>query len=123
MAQLYQRFLKVLQRWPINAECPPPMRRLPEYIREQGKAAFSARGEFVGNQLECEKRLSTLERLSNNQVARVYPRSQLTGALGLTSDECLIALSDSYQKSLLETTSISSLFQGLSKKDSVKKQA
>ncbi|XP_034232671.1 ubiquinol-cytochrome-c reductase complex assembly factor 2 [Thrips palmi] len=110
MAQLYERFLKVLQKWPLNADYPPPLRSLPAHLRDQGKAAFSARGEFSGDTLQCEKRLSSLERLTTNQIARAYPRTQQTGALGLTSDQCVFALSDSYQKSL-ETSATTSLFQ------------
>lgn len=75
-------------------------RSLAEYMREQGKAAFSKQGEFTGNVEQCEKRLVALERLTKGHWSQQYPRSRKSSALGLTSEQCRYALSEEYQKGL-----------------------
>lgn len=46
----------------------------------------------------CDRQLKSLERLSRNHWSQAYPSSRQFGALRLTSEECLVALSDDYEE-------------------------
>lgn len=98
MAKLYERYLIVLKSWPLNPELAIPLRSLPEYIRSQGKAIFSARGELTGgvDVQKCDRRLKSLETLTRNHWCTVYPHTRLSGSLGLTKDQCKYGLSEEY---------------------------
>lgn len=100
MAKLYERFLKILQNWPLHLDYPLPLRSLAQHIREEGKVAFSARGDLVGKSQNCERHLKSLERISRGHWFKKYPSNRLTGSLGLTAEQCRFGLSEEYQQAL-----------------------
>lgn len=97
MAKLYERFVKVLQKWPVDPDS--PTKAVAELIRDQGRIAFSKQGDFQGNLKECDKRLSSLERITKDYWSKHYPRSRSNGALDLTAEQCKFALCQEAQKS------------------------
>ncbi|XP_034488704.1 ubiquinol-cytochrome-c reductase complex assembly factor 2 isoform X2 [Drosophila innubila] len=94
MSAQYQRFLKVLEKWP--AEKTKVGRDLGEQIRKKvtkltGSASLSNEASA-----DLTKQIDALERLSNNVYAKKYQRQYDSTATGLTAAQCSQVLSSEF---------------------------
>ncbi|KAL7729661.1 hypothetical protein ACLKA6_007935 [Drosophila palustris] len=94
MSAQYQRFLKVLEKWP--AEKTKVGRDLGEQIRKKvtkltGSASLSNEASA-----DLTKQIDALERLSLNVYAEKYPRQHESTATGLTAAQCSQVLSSEF---------------------------
>ncbi|XP_041674711.1 ubiquinol-cytochrome-c reductase complex assembly factor 2 isoform X3 [Drosophila eugracilis] len=98
MSAQYQRFLKVLEKWP--AEKSKVGRDLGEQIRKQVTKLTSL--EDGATDKELSRQIDALERLSNNVHAKKYPRIYESTATGLTAAQCSQVLSSEFLQYLNE---------------------
>ncbi|KAL7297179.1 hypothetical protein TKK_0009592 [Trichogramma kaykai] len=97
MANLYKRYLRLLDKWPVDP-LRDPKTEFGAYLREQVKIAF-AKGDNskIENKEECLKNLEALERLANNHYQKKYPITPTDKtASGLTLEQCQFVLSKEY---------------------------
>ncbi|XP_068155522.1 ubiquinol-cytochrome-c reductase complex assembly factor 2 isoform X2 [Drosophila tropicalis] len=98
MSMQYQRFLKVLEKWP--AEKSKVGRDLGEQIRKQVTKLISLGS--ISDDKELTRQIDALERLSNNVYAKKYPRTYESTATGLTAAQCNQVLSSEFLQYLNE---------------------
>ncbi|EDV41563.1 uncharacterized protein Dana_GF17543 [Drosophila ananassae] len=98
MSALYQRFLKVLEKWPADKS--KAGRDLGEQIRKQVTKLTSLKGGATDQGLDLQ--IGALERLSNNVYLRKYPRTFDSTATGLTAAQCNQVLSSEFLQYLNE---------------------
>ncbi|RZF40159.1 hypothetical protein LSTR_LSTR010111 [Laodelphax striatellus] len=96
MAGTYKNFLRLLEKWPIDAT--KKKRDIGIHIREQLKLHFTASGELnpTISQEKCDRRFVSLKRLVDNHHKNVYRRSATSSATGLTAEQCNSVLSDEF---------------------------
>ncbi|XP_043946898.1 ubiquinol-cytochrome-c reductase complex assembly factor 2 isoform X3 [Drosophila biarmipes] len=92
MSAQYQRFLKVLEKWP--AEKSKVGRDLGEQIRKQVTKLTSL--EDGATEKGLDRQIEALERLCNNVYAKKYPRTYESTATGLTAAQCSQVLSSEF---------------------------
>ncbi|KAM8705899.1 hypothetical protein ACLKA7_010232 [Drosophila subpalustris] len=94
MSAQYQRFLKVLEKWP--AEKTKVGRDLGEQIRK--KVTKLTGSATLSNEASADltKQIDALERLSLNVYAKKYPRQHESTATGLTAAQCSQVLSSEF---------------------------
>ncbi|XP_043068023.1 ubiquinol-cytochrome-c reductase complex assembly factor 2 isoform X2 [Drosophila bipectinata] len=99
MSAQYQRFLKVLEKWPADKS--KAGRDLGEQIRKQvTKLTTSLEGGATNQELDLQ--IGALERLSSNVYIRKYPRTFDSTATGLTAAQCNQVLSSEFLQYLNE---------------------
>ncbi|EDV91290.1 ubiquinol-cytochrome-c reductase complex assembly factor 2 [Drosophila grimshawi] len=94
MSAPYQRFLKVLEKWP--AEQTKVGRDLGEQIRKQVTRLTDASSLSNEKTAELNRQIDALERLSKNVYAKKYPRRYESTATGLTAAQCSQVLSSEF---------------------------
>ncbi|XP_064549654.1 ubiquinol-cytochrome-c reductase complex assembly factor 2 isoform X2 [Drosophila montana] len=94
MSAQYQRFIKVLEKWP--AEKTKVGRDLGEQIRKQVTKLTDASSHNIETTAQLTKQIDALERISNNIYAKKYPRRYESTATGLTAAQCSQVLSSEF---------------------------
>ncbi|SPP83788.1 ubiquinol-cytochrome-c reductase complex assembly factor 2 isoform X1 [Drosophila guanche] len=92
MSAQYQKFLKVLEKWP--ADKTKIGRDLGEQIRKQVTRFSNGLNSEADKDLD--RQIDALERLSSNVYAKKYPRSYESTATGLTAAQCSQVLSSEF---------------------------
>ncbi|XP_041451082.1 ubiquinol-cytochrome-c reductase complex assembly factor 2 isoform X1 [Drosophila obscura] len=96
MSAQYQKFLKVLEKWPADKS--KIGRDLGEQIRKQ-VTRFSTSVNSEADK-DLDRQIDALERLSSNVYAKKYPRSYESTATGLTAAQCSQVLSSEFLRYL-----------------------
>ncbi|XP_060650358.1 ubiquinol-cytochrome-c reductase complex assembly factor 2 [Drosophila nasuta] len=95
MSAQYQRFLKVLEKWP--AEKTKIGRDLGEQIRKKVTKLTGSEASLSSEaSADLTRQIDALERLSNNVYAKKYPRQYDSTATGLTAAQCSQVLSSEF---------------------------
>jgi len=96
MSLQYQRFLKVIEKWP--AEKSKIGRDLGEQIRKLAKHFATPSTNNTSNEAneKFNLQIDALERLSNNIYGKKYPRVRTSTATGLTAEQCNQVLSSEF---------------------------
>lgn len=104
MSALYKRFIRVLEKWPI--EKTKAGRDLGEHLREHVKLIFGSNSPVIleGNRLERE--IEALDRLTKNIYQTQYPRKLSSTATGLTAEQCNQVLSSEFLEYLNDSKEI-----------------
>ena len=94
MTAQYQRFLKVLEKWPLDKA--KVGRDIGEQIRKEVKSLTNPAGltDEVTDQLA--KKIDSLERLASNIYATKYKRTYTSTATGLSAEQCSQVLSSEF---------------------------
>ncbi|XP_037819624.1 ubiquinol-cytochrome-c reductase complex assembly factor 2 isoform X4 [Lucilia sericata] len=100
MSVQYQRFLKVLEKWP--AEKSKVGRDLGEQIRKHIKNLTNPANLTQEATDKITKQIDSLERLANNTYGRKYTRIYSSTATGLTAQQCNQVLSSEFLQYLNE---------------------
>lgn len=94
MTAQYQRFLKILEKWPIDKT--KYGRDLAEQIRSQIKVPTNPAVLTNEDTAKLSKQIDALERLANNTYAKKYKRINNSTATGLTAEQCSQVLSSEF---------------------------
>lgn len=95
MAKLYRNYLALLDKWPIDTT--KQSRDLGQFIRDRLKESFKA-GDLLKKEDEekCTTTYKCLNRIADNYYCRLYERSYISSATGLTEEQCKIIISDDF---------------------------
>ncbi|TMW47856.1 hypothetical protein DOY81_007060 [Sarcophaga bullata] len=100
MSVQYQRFLKVLEKWPVDKS--KTGRDFGEQIRRHIKNLTNP-AELTQEATEkITKNIDSLERLANNTYGRKYQRIYQSTATGLSAQQCNQVLSSEFLQYLNE---------------------
>ncbi|XP_055712429.1 ubiquinol-cytochrome-c reductase complex assembly factor 2 [Phlebotomus papatasi] len=94
MSANYRRFLKILEKWPVDKS--KAGRDLGEDLREQLKNLLQREQQSGFNPEDFAKQLDALSRISNNIHGKSYSRNSRTTATGLTGEQCNQVLSSEF---------------------------
>ncbi|XP_037952266.1 ubiquinol-cytochrome-c reductase complex assembly factor 2 isoform X3 [Teleopsis dalmanni] len=94
MSAQYQRFLKLLEKWPTDKT--KVGRDLGEQIRKQVKKLTNPAGLTNEANEQLGKQIDALERISNNVYANKYKRIHTSTATGMTAEQCNQVLSSEF---------------------------
>ncbi|XP_058813079.1 ubiquinol-cytochrome-c reductase complex assembly factor 2 [Topomyia yanbarensis] len=94
MSTQYNRFLKLLERWPVDQS--KGGRDLGQYLREQLKAVLGAENIIAVNDERLGRQHRALENILNDTHRSAYPRKYNSTATGLTGDQCREVLSSEF---------------------------
>ncbi|KAJ6637993.1 Ubiquinol-cytochrome-c reductase complex assembly factor 2 [Pseudolycoriella hygida] len=103
MSVHYKRFLKVLEKWPVDKS--KSGRDLGEHLREQFKSILAESNINAVKSDNLDKQFEALDRLSRNIYAEKYPRIHNSTASGLTGDQCKQILTTEFLRYLQEENS------------------
>ncbi|CAD6240882.1 GSCOCG00008972001-RA-CDS [Cotesia congregata] len=92
MAGTYKNYMKLLEAWPADKS--KPGRDLGQYIRDRIKLEFSTnKVRSQAEKEECDRNYTSLQRISSNHYAKLYPRKLNSSGTGLSYEQCNCALS------------------------------
>ncbi|XP_067643428.1 ubiquinol-cytochrome-c reductase complex assembly factor 2 isoform X3 [Eurosta solidaginis] len=94
MSAQYQRFLKVLEKWPTDKS--KVGRDLGEQIRKQIKELTNPASLNTEASDKLSVQIDSLERLANNIYGKKYQRAFTSTATGLTAEQCSQVLSSEF---------------------------
>lgn len=94
MSQHYNRFLKLLERWPVDQS--KIGRDLGQYLRDQLKAVLGGSNIIAVNDERLFKQYQSLENIVNDVHLRTHPRLLNSTATGLTGEQCREVLSSEF---------------------------
>ncbi|XP_053964359.1 ubiquinol-cytochrome-c reductase complex assembly factor 2 isoform X3 [Anastrepha ludens] len=94
MSAQYQRFLKVLEKWPVDKA--KVGRDLGEQIRKQVKNFTNPASLTTQANEKLSAQIDSLERLTGNVYGKKYPRRHTSTATGLTAEQCSQVLSSEF---------------------------
>ncbi|XP_058982506.1 ubiquinol-cytochrome-c reductase complex assembly factor 2 isoform X2 [Musca domestica] len=100
MSALYQRFLKVLEKWPADKS--KVGRDLGEQIRKQVTNLSNPAALTAEVTAQITKQIDSIERLANNTYGRKYKRVYDSTATGLSAQQCNQVLSSEFLQYLNE---------------------
>lgn len=98
MSQHYNRFLKLLERWPVDQS--KIGRDLGQYLRDQLKAVLGGTNIIAVKDERLIKQYQSLENIVNDVHLRAYPRSLSSTATGLSGEQCREVLSSEFLEHL-----------------------
>ncbi|XP_057338676.1 ubiquinol-cytochrome-c reductase complex assembly factor 2 [Microplitis mediator] len=99
MAGTYKNFIKLLESWPLDKS--KSGRDLGHYIREQIKLGFApGKIQTKAEKEQCDRYYVSLQRISSNHYANLYPRKLNSSATSLNSGQCHFALSSEFSQQL-----------------------
>lgn len=122
MSVQYKRFLKLLEKWPIDKTKSGRLAYyrsicfnickyfltfsdLGEHLREQLKTTLRATNKTIQSDDILNKQFAALERISNNAYAIKYQRVHSATATGLSGEQCNQVLSSEFLEYLNEDKS------------------
>uniref|UniRef100_A0A1L8DZW2 Mitochondrial nucleoid factor 1 n=1 Tax=Nyssomyia neivai TaxID=330878 RepID=A0A1L8DZW2_9DIPT len=94
MSANYRRFLKLLEKWPVDKT--KPGRDLGEHLREDLKVLLGREQEPGFKAEEFSRQLEALARVGGNVHTKSFPRNSKTTATGLTGEQCNQVLSSEF---------------------------
>ncbi|XP_063706771.1 ubiquinol-cytochrome c reductase complex assembly factor 2 [Culicoides brevitarsis] len=94
MSAQYRKFLNLLEKWPVDKS--RPGRDLGEYLRAQLKSILGQPNIVRVNEKKLDRQVLALERLTNNEIQKKYPRRLESTASGLTGEQCRQVLSQEF---------------------------
>ncbi|GAB0093238.1 Ubiquinol-cytochrome-c reductase complex assembly factor 2 [Sergentomyia squamirostris] len=94
MSANYRRFLKILEKWPIDKT--KTGRDLGEDLREQLKVLLVREQQPGFSAEEFSKNLDCLSRISTNVHGKSFPRNSRNTATGLSGEQCNQVLSSEF---------------------------
>lgn len=94
MSQHYNRFLKLLERWPVDQS--KIGRDLGQYLRDQLKAVLGGTNIIAVNDERLLKQYQSLENIVSDVHQRAHPRTLKSTATGLSGDQCREVLSSEF---------------------------
>ncbi|XP_073842551.1 pug C-1-tetrahydrofolate synthase, cytoplasmic isoform X5 [Musca autumnalis] len=100
MSAQYQRFLKVLEKWPADKS--KVGRDLGEQIRKQVTKLSNPAALTADATARIDKQIDSIERLANNTYGRKYKRVYDSTATGLSAQQCNQVLSSEFLQYLNE---------------------
>lgn len=98
MSQHYNRFLKLLERWPVDQS--KIGRDLGQYLRDQLKAVLGGSNIIAVKDERLVRQYQSLENIVNDVHRKAYPRSLSSTATGLTGEQCREVLSSDFLEHL-----------------------
>lgn len=100
MSSQYQRFLKVLEKWPVDKT--KPNRDLGEQIRKHINILTNPASLTTEETNKITTKIDSLERLANNIYGKKYVRLRDSTATGLSAEQCRQVLSSEFLQYLNE---------------------
>ncbi|XP_059219417.1 ubiquinol-cytochrome-c reductase complex assembly factor 2 isoform X2 [Stomoxys calcitrans] len=101
MSAQYQRFLKVLEKWPADKS--KVGRDLGEQIRKHIATSLANPASLTSEATDnVTKQIDSIERLANNTYGRKYRRIYDSTATGLSAQQCNQVLSSEFLQYLNE---------------------
>lgn len=94
MSQHYNRFLKLLERWPVDQS--KIGRDLGQYLRDQLKSVLGGSNIIAVKEDRLLRQHQALKNIVNDVHAKAYPRVYNSTATGLTGDQCREVLSSDF---------------------------
>ncbi|XP_055684421.1 ubiquinol-cytochrome-c reductase complex assembly factor 2 [Lutzomyia longipalpis] len=94
MSANYRRFLKILEKWPVDKS--KPGRDLGEHLREDLKNLLVREQEPGFKADKFSRELDALSRISSNAYAKDFARNSKITATGLTGEQCNQVLSSDF---------------------------
>lgn len=94
MSQHYNRFLKLLERWPVDQS--KVGRDLGQYLRDQLKAVLGGTNIIAVNDDRLVRQHQSLENIVNDVALKAYPRALNSTATGLSGEQCREVLSSEF---------------------------
>lgn len=94
MSQHYNRFLKLLERWPVDQS--KIGRDLGQYLRDQLKAVLGGTNIIAVKDERLVRQHQSLENIVNDVHLKAYPRTLNSTATGLTGEQCREVLSSEF---------------------------
>ncbi|XP_055619606.1 ubiquinol-cytochrome-c reductase complex assembly factor 2 [Toxorhynchites rutilus septentrionalis] len=104
MSQHYNRFLKLLERWPLDQS--KVGRDLGQYLRDQLKAVLGGSNIIAVNDDRLAQQHRSLENIVNDVHLKAYPRSLNSTATGLTGEQCREVVSSKFLECLNKSDSV-----------------
>lgn len=98
MSQHYTRFLKLLERWPVDQS--KIGRDLGQYLRHQLKSVLGSSNIIAVNDELLSRQYRSLENIVNDIHLKANPRSLKSTATGLTGEQCREVLSTEFLEHL-----------------------
>ncbi|XP_058457085.1 ubiquinol-cytochrome-c reductase complex assembly factor 2 isoform X3 [Malaya genurostris] len=98
MSTQYNRFLKLLERWPVDQS--KIGRDLGQYLRDQLQSVLGATNIIAVNDERLGRQHRALENIINDTHRCAYPRLYTSTGTGLTGDQCRDVLSSEFLASL-----------------------
>ncbi|KAL5275081.1 UQCC2 family protein [Megaselia abdita] len=97
----YQKFIKILEKWPIDKskagrDLGEKLRRHLQELSNPVIVGFNAQSEELNNQIDA------LDRLSNNVCGKMFQRKFKSTATGLSAEQCSQVLSSEFLNYLNE---------------------
>ncbi|KAG0712939.1 Ubiquinol-cytochrome-c reductase complex assembly factor 2 [Chionoecetes opilio] len=97
----YRNFLKLLEKWPVDASKSAD-RDLGEYLRRRVTEAFRQGEASAVNEKECHRIYTSLNRVASGVYSTKYPRSLTSTSTGLSAEQCNQVLSAQFLNTLEE---------------------
>ncbi|XP_038118178.1 ubiquinol-cytochrome-c reductase complex assembly factor 2 isoform X3 [Culex quinquefasciatus] len=94
MSQHYNRFLKLLERWPVDQS--KIGRDLGQYLRDQLKAVLGGTNIIAVKDERLVRQHQSLENIVNDVHLKAHPRSLNSTATGLSGEQCREVLSSEF---------------------------
>ncbi|XP_052869438.1 ubiquinol-cytochrome-c reductase complex assembly factor 2 [Anopheles cruzii] len=103
MSQHYNKFLSLLERWPVDKN--KLGRDLGQYLRDQLTAVLGASNIIAVKDERLNKQFLALENIVNDVHGKRYPRALSSTATGLSGEQCRKVLSTEFLQILQKNKS------------------
>ncbi|XP_053696629.1 ubiquinol-cytochrome-c reductase complex assembly factor 2 [Sabethes cyaneus] len=94
MSTHYNRFLKLLERWPVDPS--KAGRDLGQYLRDQLQTILGSSNIIAVNEERLQRQHRALENIANDVHRKAHPRVYTSTATGLTGEQCRDILSSEF---------------------------